>query len=48
MLKMRPGEIGNTKCETLNPEQYQMIKIPMSQRSEFEKLESRICLGLRD
>jgi hypothetical protein len=48
MLKMRLGEIENTKYQILNPRQYQMVKIPMSQRLEFKKLEFKVCLELRN
>ena len=48
MLKMRPGKIVNTKAQILNPKQYQMIKIPMSEGFEFRTLEFRICLEVRN
>jgi hypothetical protein len=39
MLKMRPGEMTSIKSQALNLKQYQMVKIPMSQRCEFGELE---------
>jgi hypothetical protein len=48
LLKMRLRKIENTKAQILNPKQYQMTKIPMSQGFEFRTLESKIYLGLRN
>jgi hypothetical protein len=48
LLEMRLREIENTKSQILNPKQYQMTKIPMSQGFEFRTLEFRICLELRN
>ena len=48
MLKMRPRKMKNAKYQMLNPKQYQMTKILMSQGFEFGKLGLKICLGLRN